>query len=74
LTNYSRVQFGNTVMRDYEVRRSGVLQESVRASAALETKALGHPDFKDLPVGRDGRFRWWRRSSTSLTSRAAVLG
>ncbi|MCU1633708.1 MAG: adenylate/guanylate cyclase protein [Micrococcaceae bacterium] len=53
MSEYSRGQFGDTVMRDFSVRRrsSGILEHSTQASAALETKALGHPEFEDLPVG-----------------------
>lgn len=45
--------FGDTVMEDFSARRlaHSNLTESLRASAALETKALGHPTFEDLRVG-----------------------
>lgn len=53
ITDYTAGMFGDTVMTDFSTRRSaqGRLTESLRASAALETKALGHPDFEDLSVG-----------------------
>lgn len=53
MTTYTRAQFGATVRNDFTRRRSqGVLMEkSIQASAALETKALGHPDYEDLGVG-----------------------
>jgi adenylate cyclase len=51
--DYSRGQFGDTVMRDFALRRrsSGALEKSMQHSAALETRALGHPEFESLPVG-----------------------
>lgn len=53
MSDYTASMFGNTVMTDFSVRRSsgGVVKESLRASAALETKALGHPTFENLRVG-----------------------
>lgn len=53
MPDYSRGQFGDTVMRDFAMRQSGsvVLEKAVHGSAALETRSLGHPDFEDLPLG-----------------------
>lgn len=53
MPDYTTTDFGETVLRDYHARRegSGVSKEALRASAALETKALGHPDFESLAVG-----------------------
>jgi adenylate cyclase len=50
---YSRSQFGATVRNDFTRRRRGaqLLEKSMHASAALETRALGHPDFEDLDIG-----------------------
>jgi len=46
-------QFADTVMRDFQHRRA-VEERSIVASAtrSVETKALGHPDFEELPVGQ----------------------
>jgi class 3 adenylate cyclase len=51
MADYTTTDFGDTVLRDYRARRGGVLKEALRASAALETKALGHPEFESLEVG-----------------------
>jgi hypothetical protein len=51
MADYTTTDFGDTVLRDYSARRGGVLKEALRASAALETKALGHPEFEGLEVG-----------------------
>ena len=54
MNNYTSTQFGDTVLRDFHARRqrdSMLIEKSMRASAALETKALGHPHFEDLGVG-----------------------
>ena len=52
---YTRSQFGATIRNDFTKRRSRneIFEKSVHltASAALETRALGHPDFEDLDVG-----------------------
>ncbi|TCO18130.1 class 3 adenylate cyclase [Kribbella steppae] len=52
---YTRSQFGATVINDFAHRRNRneVLEKSVQhsASAALETRALGHPDFEGLDIG-----------------------
>jgi adenylate cyclase len=52
---YTRSQFGTTVRNDFTNRRTRneIFDKSVQlsASAALETRALGHPDFEDLGVG-----------------------
>lgn len=51
--DYTTTDFGNTVLRDYRARRGGVdvVKETLQASSALETKALGHPHFESLAVG-----------------------
>lgn len=53
MLDYTTNDFGETVLRDYRARRDGVnvLKEALHASAAWETKALGHPDFENLAVG-----------------------
>lgn len=55
VSTYSRSCFGATVRNDFINRRTrnGLLEKSVQlsASAGLETRALGHPDFADLGVG-----------------------
>lgn len=52
MTTYSRSRFGATVQRDFSIRRAGsTFEKSIQASAGLETRALGHPDFEDLTVG-----------------------
>lgn len=52
MIEYTADVFGDAVMRDYRSRRS---QESrpitASAGSALETRALGHPDFETLTVG-----------------------
>lgn len=56
----SREEFGRRVMSDFDARRAGPILEgksiSLTATAAIEkaafeTRALGHPDYEDLPVG-----------------------
>ncbi|BCW78910.1 adenylate/guanylate cyclase domain-containing protein [Arthrobacter sp. NicSoilC5] len=50
--DYTTTDFGDTVLRDYRARRGDyVVKEALRASAALESKALGHPAFENLAVG-----------------------
>ncbi|WP_142060456.1 adenylate/guanylate cyclase domain-containing protein [Pseudarthrobacter sp. B4EP4b] len=53
MTNYTAGMFGDAVMTDFSIRRAsnGVVKESLRASAGLESKALGHPAYEDLRVG-----------------------
>lgn len=53
MSDYSSVDFGETVLRDYQARRGGtsVMKEALLASAGGEAKALGHPDFESLAVG-----------------------
>ncbi|MDP9936913.1 class 3 adenylate cyclase [Paenarthrobacter nicotinovorans] len=53
MNNYTAGMFGDTVMSDFSIRRAsnGVVKESLRASAGLESKALGHPAYEDLRVG-----------------------
>ncbi|GGL77482.1 adenylate/guanylate cyclase domain-containing protein [Glutamicibacter protophormiae] len=50
---YSKKDFENTVLRNYDSRRGSILhaKESLSASGELETKSLGHPYFEDLAVG-----------------------
>lgn len=52
MTAYTAASFGDTVMRDFAERRDGRTTVELSASAALETKALGHPGFEDLEVGQ----------------------
>lgn len=54
MSAYSRGQFRRTVINDYDRRRAGdvLMEKSIQASAALETRALGHPAFEDLEVGQ----------------------
>lgn len=53
MPEYSSVDFGETVLRDYQARRGGtsVMKEALLASAGGEARALGHPDFESLAVG-----------------------
>lgn len=53
MSNYTRTQFGATVRNDFSRRRarSQTIEMSIQASAALETKALGHPDYDVLDIG-----------------------
>lgn len=56
MTTYTAQQFGRTVREDFNNRRSrnDVFEHaSLRASAgvALESRALGHPDFEELRIG-----------------------
>lgn len=55
MSTYSRSEFGATVINDFNNRRdrNHIFEKSIQlsASAALETRALGHPDFVDLEVG-----------------------
>src|SRR4051794_36212738 len=57
MATYSSAEFAHTVMRDLDLRqrRDIALSKSMQASAipvpVLESKALGHPDFEDLPIG-----------------------
>lgn len=60
MTGYTRADFGATVRNDFYNRRaqgdilhSNMVEKSIQASAAMlvEARALGHPDFEDLPVG-----------------------
>lgn len=54
MSGYSRAQFGATVRNGFSNRRDGadgIAHKSLRASGALETKSLGHPDFENLSVG-----------------------
>lgn len=53
MNTYKASSFGSTVKDDFD-RRRGLLHESsaqLSASAIVETKALGHPEFEDLEVG-----------------------
>lgn len=56
----TREEFGRRVLSDFDARRTSQLREgksiSLSASgsiekAALQSTALGHPEFEDLPVG-----------------------
>lgn len=49
--NYTASVFGDTVMRDFAARRDGRLVSELYASAASESKGLGHPAFEELEVG-----------------------
>lgn len=51
MENYTASAFGDTVMRDFAARREGRMATEIYASAAAETKALGHPAFEDLKIG-----------------------
>lgn len=53
MPDYSTTQFGETVMSDFTARRNGYIafEKSIRASGALETRALGHPAFADITIG-----------------------
>jgi class 3 adenylate cyclase len=53
MPDYSRTAFATTVRSDFSRRRSakGVFEGSMRASAGLETKALGHPEYESLDMG-----------------------
>lgn len=55
MSDYTRSQFGATVRNDFTYRRTinDILEKSlpVSASAALESRSLGHPDFEHLTVG-----------------------
>lgn len=54
MSGYGRAQFGATVRNGFSVRRDRVditEHAGLSASAALETRSLGHPDFEGLPVG-----------------------
>lgn len=51
MANYTPSSFGDTVMRDFTARQQGRSLSEMYASAAPETKALGHPSFEDLEVG-----------------------
>lgn len=54
MSGYSRAQFGFTVRNGFSIRRNSantIEHATLSASAALETRSLGHPDFEDLPVG-----------------------
>ena len=53
MSNYTRAQFGATVREDFSRRRAGtqLIEKSMQHSAALETKAFGHPDYETLDIG-----------------------
>jgi class 3 adenylate cyclase len=53
VNTYTARDFGNTVLRDFETRRTVLASagDITARSSALETKAMGHPAFDDLPVG-----------------------
>lgn len=54
MSGYNREQFGTTVRDGFSSRRDRanlVEKNSLYASAALETKSLGHPGFEGLRVG-----------------------
>ncbi|WP_205473700.1 adenylate/guanylate cyclase domain-containing protein [Janibacter melonis] len=52
MSSYTRAQFGATVREDFSRRRATQsVDKSMWASAALETKALGHPDYETLAIG-----------------------
>lgn len=44
-------QFGDAVMRDFRNRQAGNRSIQASAAPALETRALGHPEFEGLQVG-----------------------
>lgn len=53
MSGYTRQQFGQTVVNDFERRRGRdqLFERTLLAGASLATRALGHPDFEDLAIG-----------------------